>query len=63
MRSLYLGFLKVSLFVEIREEVIEENGVHSDPPDEGTWVVAVYEQKLERVDEHQHKLNLKINQL
>lgn len=32
--------------------------MHADPPDEGARVVAVDEQQLERVQEHQHELNL-----
>lgn len=32
--------------------------MHADPPDEGAWVVAVDEQELEGVQEHQHELDL-----
>lgn len=48
----YLALLEVCLFVEVREEVVEEHGVHADPPDEGAWVVAVNKQQLERVQEY-----------
>lgn len=57
----YLRLLDVGLFVEVRKEIVEENGVHSNPPNKSTRIVAVDKQKLESVDEHQHKLNLNFN--
>jgi hypothetical protein len=56
----HLGcLLLVRLFVEVREEEVEHNSVHSNPPDEGTRVVAIGEEKLEGVEHNSNKLNLK----
>ena len=52
------GFFEVSLFVEVWEQMVKEHGVHADPPNERARVVTVDEQQLERVQEHQHELNL-----
>lgn len=55
---IHLNLLEVSLFVEIREEIVEQNGVHSNPPDEGSWIVTIDEKQLEGVEKYQHELNL-----
>lgn len=49
----------IRLLVEFLEQEEEHNGVHADPPDEGFWIVAVDEEKLESVKHDEHKLNLK----
>lgn len=48
----------VRLVVELLEEEEEHDGVHADPPDESTRVVAVDEQQLESVNHDGHKLCL-----
>lgn len=57
----YVHFLlsKISLFVEIGEQEIKHDRMHSDPPNEGFWIVAFDKQKLERMDHNQYELNLK----
>jgi len=39
----------IRLVVEFLEEEEEHDSVHADPPDEGSWVVAVDEKQLEGV--------------
>jgi hypothetical protein len=51
--------LLVRLLVEVGEEEVEHDGVHSNPPDKGTGVVAVGEKQLEGVEHDHHELNLK----
>ena len=47
----------VGLVVEVTEQEVEKYGVHSDPPDEGTWVIAVDEEQLEGVNHYENELN------
>jgi len=57
--NLLPGFLlEVLLFVEVREEVVEHDCVHPNPPDESLRVVAVNEEQLECVDHHEDELDL-----
>lgn len=51
--------LLVSLLVEVGEEEVEHDGVHSNPPDKSAGVVAVGEKQLEGVQHNHHELNLK----
>ena len=48
--------LSVALVVELVEEEEEHHSVKSDPPDKGLRVVAVYEEKLERVNHDKYEL-------
>lgn len=58
---LQFGFLllvlDVGLLVEVGEQEIEHEGVHADPPDESSRVVALGEQQLEGVGHHEHELD------
>lgn len=50
--------LAVGLVVEVLEEEEEHDCVHADPPDEGTRVLALDEQQLERVRHYADELGL-----
>lgn len=49
--------LRVGLVVEVFEKEEEHDGVHADPPDERSRVVAVDEQQLEGVHHDTHELD------
>lgn len=53
--------LGVCLLVEFLEEEEEHDSVHADPPDKGTWVVAVDEEQLEGMDHDRYELRLEEN--
>lgn len=58
----HLGFLNhfillVCLHIEVAEQEVKQDRVHSDPPDERLRVVAVDEEKLESVDKHKDELH------
>lgn len=48
------------MLIEFFEKEEEHDGVHADPPDEGLWIVAVDEEKLECVQHDRDELNLKV---
>lgn len=51
--------LAVRLVVELLEEEEEHDRMHTYPPHEGPWIVAVYEKQLECVHHNPDKLSLK----
>jgi hypothetical protein len=51
----------VSILVEVREEEEEHDGVHSNPPYEGTRIVAIHKQQLEGVSHNANELYLHKN--
>lgn len=54
----YLLFLCVCLFVESREQEVEEDGMSSNEVGKVDWIVAVvFEQQLEGMNHYQHELN------
>lgn len=56
---LYLFLLLViRLVVKLFEEEEEHYSMHSNPPDKGTRIVAVDEEKLEGMDHNSYELNL-----
>lgn len=57
--NFYLGF-GIGLVVEVFKEEEEHDSVHSDPPDEGSWVVTLDEQQLEGMHHYTNKLHLSI---
>ena len=54
--SVHFSF--VGRFVEFIEEEKEHNGMHSNPPHEGFWIVAIDEEKLGCVNHDGDELNL-----
>ena len=57
-RSIY-PLAIVGLFVELFEEEEEHNSMHSNPPHEGFWIIAVNEEKLESMSHNCNELDLK----
>lgn len=53
---LFLGC--IGFLVKLVEQKVEHDGVHSNPPDESFWVVAINEEKLECVNHNGNELNL-----
>lgn len=49
--------LLIRLGVEITEQKVEHDGVHTDPPDECFRIITFDEKKLERVDYYKDELN------
>lgn len=45
-------------FVKFVEQKEEHDGVHANPPDERSWIVAVNEQQLECMNHNSYELNL-----
>lgn len=44
-------------FVEFVKQEEKHDSVHANPPNECSWIVAIYEEKLESVNHDCNKLN------
>lgn len=54
----YLEIWFVCGFVEFIEKEEEHNGMHADPPDKCTWIIAIDEKQLECMSHNEHELDL-----
>lgn len=47
----------VSRFVELVEQKEKHNSMHTNPPNESSWIITIYEEKLEGVNHDCNKLS------